>query len=89
MKFESVIVLLITHVSYTRDADERSAGTSQPEKVVSKMSFSSFLKTFPVSTDGSASPAKKRKEAGFPAEDRSLTNKWNKIQREQRAEFLL
>lgn len=42
-----------------KDADEHSAGTSQPEKV------SSFLKTFSMSIDGSAPPAKKRKEAGF------------------------
>lgn len=82
MKFESLIVLLITRVSYTRDADEHSAGTSQPEGF-------EILKAFPVSTDGSAPPAKRRKEAGFPAEDRSLTDKWNKIQRDQRAEFLL
>ncbi|XP_029903936.1 uncharacterized protein LOC115356811 isoform X2 [Myripristis murdjan] len=60
-----------------------------PEKVLPKRQFSTFLENFPVTLDGSAPPAKKRKEAGFPAEDRSLTDKWHKIQRDHRAEYLL
>ncbi|XP_034549552.1 uncharacterized protein LOC117820035 [Notolabrus celidotus] len=48
-----------------------------------------FLEHFPVTVDGSAPPAKRRREAGFPAEDRSLTYRWHNVQRDQRAEHLL
>ncbi|XP_029903855.1 uncharacterized protein LOC115356767 [Myripristis murdjan] len=69
--------------------DDSNGRGNLPEKVLPKRQFSTFLENFPVTLDGSAPPAKKRKEAGFPAEDRSLTDKWHKVQRDHRAEYLL
>lgn len=66
-----------------------SQWTSQPRKVDAKRKHSSFFETFPVSMHGSAPPAKRRKKAGFAPEDRSLTDRWHKIQRDQRTKFSL
>ncbi len=69
-------------VFYSSSRDDSAADRRRgaiPEKVKPKRQFSTFLENFLVTVDGSAPPAKKRREAGFPADDRSLTTSGTKF----------